>query len=107
MQIGLLTHVAMDTVGFLRDRSPSAMYFATSSNAKIDVSDGVHGHAVKGAVIGLGSAAALSAVSVATTSGSIAGRMEAVPFLLIFGDLIGAGVGALIRTERWVLVAMR
>ena len=79
---------------------------------RLDAYDGRTGHARTGAFIGMGAGAVIGAVTAViicenawcTVDGGVV--MAGLGVGVLTGGLLGAGVGALIKTDRWVRVSV-
>lgn len=75
-----------------------------SDVARLELSEGTHGHTVTGLLIGFGVGLATSAIFAATTETDYDFGYEMLMGTIVFAvpaTGVGALVGALIRTERW------
>ncbi|MEJ2320196.1 MAG: hypothetical protein P8Y10_08530 [Gemmatimonadales bacterium] len=105
--VGEVTELEGDTLVLLSEGGGSTIAIPTSDLERIAVSQGKKSNAILGLLVGAGVGVA-SAVGLSIwvcnadddgcTSGQVVGGALAVTFI---GAGLGAGIGALIKTERW------
>lgn len=108
--VGRFGRLTADSVWLTPARQSQAVGFALGPTLRLDRSLGTHGHAGAGALVGAGVGALVAVFFLTAYCGgdNYCNGDEQVGAAALFGLpslALGAGIGALIRDERWAPVA--